>query len=315
MLLSRSAADLAVARRRLAQIAAELADRPTTEETSADADESSAPSLGSSAESPPESSAEPPVGSPVAGPTGLRSGRHAVRAGLLGRLSGRLADGLPATLRGRWGITAHHVTVIALLVATALAGATWWALRAQPEPVGALPGTDLPSAAPMAGAPTTGPASASASATAGPVLVVHVAGKVRRPGIVELPAGSRVIDALRAAGGARKGVDVSGLNLARPLADGEQIVVGPAPSTAGGGPGPPMPSGGSVPAAPGTALVNLNTATGAELEQLPGVGPVTASSILEWRTEHGRFSTVDELLEVSGIGEKTLAELRDLVTV
>lgn len=313
MLLSRSAADTAVARRRLALIAAELADWSTTEQTPADGAGPSAP--------PPESPPEPPVGSPVGSSTtastGLPSGRHAVRAGLPGRLAGRLADSLPATLRGRWGITAHHVTVIALLVATALAGATWWALQAQPEPVGALPETDLPSAAPTAGASTTDPASTSsgetASATAGPVLVVHVAGKVRRPGIVELPAGSRVIDALRAAGGARQGVDVSGLNLARPLADGEQIVVGPAPSNAGGAAGPSVPSSGSAPAGP--ALVNLNTATGAELEQLPGVGPVTASSILEWRTEHGRFSTVDELLEVSGIGEKTLAELRDLVTV
>jgi len=143
------------------------------------------------------------------------------------------------------------------------------------------------------------------------MLVVDVTGKVRRPGIVELPQGSRVVDALEAAGGARPAADTSTLNLARLLIDGEQIVVGIALPGAG-----PM----AVPSAPDTsdasiAPVNLNTATAQQLETLPGVGPVTAAAILEWRTQHGIFSSVDELLEVSGIGEATLGELKPYVHV
>ena len=155
------------------------------------------------------------------------------------------------------------------------------------------------------------PASASAQSTG---LVVDVAGKVRRPGIVELPAGSRVIDALAAAGGARPGVDTADLNLARPLVDGEQIVVGlevPSvpPGSAGGAP-PPV---GSTSVAP--ASVDINTADQVELETLPGIGPVTAQSILAWRTENGLFSSVDQLLDVSGIGEATLADIEPYVHV
>ena len=139
-----------------------------------------------------------------------------------------------------------------------------------------------------------------------------VDGKVRRPGIVRLPAGSRVVDAVKAAGGPRRGANLSGLNLARVLVDGEQVVVGvPTPagvaagaaSTPGSGAGPPG------------ALVNINTATQDQLETLPGIGPVTAQAILQWRTDNGAFSAVDELLEVSGIGEATLADLAPFVTV
>jgi competence protein ComEA len=139
-------------------------------------------------------------------------------------------------------------------------------------------------------------------------VVVDVAGKVRRPGIVRLPLGSRVVDALEAAGGARRGADLTGLNLARVLSDGEQVLVG-VPAAAG----PPVAAPGATVA--GGVLVNLNTATQPELETLPGVGPVTATSILEWRAEHGAFSSVDELLEVSGIGDATLAEIAPHVTL
>jgi len=134
-----------------------------------------------------------------------------------------------------------------------------------------------------------------------------------------------VVDALKAAGGARPGVDLTGLNLARVLVDGEQVVVGGAPPngvaaasagsmTSGGSSGgsPGGPSG--APSGP-TALVNLNTATEAELDTLPDVGPVTAASILTWRDQHGGFSSVDELLEVDGIGEVTLGKLAPYVTV
>ena len=246
-------------------------------------------------------------------------GRHSAHSlSARSRLLTRVADALPPAVKGRWGITAHHVTVVALVVATVLALAAWWAMRARPEPVTALPVTE--SIGTPAGGTTAAPSvstatpSAPASSPSAPPVVVHVAGRVRRPGIVTLPAGSRVVDALQAAGGSRKGTDLANLNLARPLADGEQILVG-----AGVPAAPPGVGTTSVPTADGSvgggALVNLNTATSAELEELPGIGPVTAASILQWRAEHGRFTSVEELLEVSGIGEARLADVRDLVTV
>ena len=145
----------------------------------------------------------------------------------------------------------------------------------------------------------------------GAVVVVDVAGRVRRPGVLELPVGSRVVDAIEAAGGARGGVDLSGLNLARVLVDGEQVLVGQGAAAAG------VPSGAGAPGAPGApaALVNLNTADQALLESLPEVGPVTAQAILAWREEHGGFTAVQELLEVDGIGPATLETLAPLVTV
>ncbi|MGB7982904.1 MAG: ComEA family DNA-binding protein, partial [Candidatus Nanopelagicales bacterium] len=134
---------------------------------------------------------------------------------------------------------------------------------------------------------------------------VHVAGEVRKPGVVRLPAGARVQDAVEAAGGLRRGADLGGTNLARLVADGERIEVGGSePSVAGDGN-----------SAPAGAPLDLNTATAEHLDALPGVGPVTAAKILAWRTEHGRFTVVDELAEVPGIGPKTLAELRPLVRV
>jgi competence protein ComEA len=153
-----------------------------------------------------------------------------------------------------------------------------------------------------------------AAASGSPVAVggritVDVAGKVRRPGIAVLDSGSRVVDAIKAAGGARPGVDTSGLNLARVLVDGEQIVVG--------GPAAAAPPVAPVPGAPSATgpLVNLNLATQAELETLPEVGPVTAQSILTWRDQHGGFTDVAELLEVDGIGDATLAQITPYVTL
>jgi len=135
-----------------------------------------------------------------------------------------------------------------------------------------------------------------------------VAGKVRRPGIVVLDLGARVVDALEAAGGARRGVDLSSVNLARVLVDGEQLLVGLPP--VGGVAGAAVPTAGSD-----GPLVNLNTATQTELETLPDVGPVTAEAILAWRSEHGGFTAVEELLEVDGIGDATLATIAPHVTV
>jgi competence protein ComEA len=146
------------------------------------------------------------------------------------------------------------------------------------------------------------------------VVVVDVAGRIRRPGIVTLPLGSRVADALEAAGGVRSDVELSTLNLARVLVDGEQLLVGveaATPPTTSATPPVAAPPPAGVPG----ALVDLNTATEADLDTLPGIGPVTAQAILDWRAEHGGFTSVDELLEVSGIGEVTLEELRPLVTV
>jgi competence protein ComEA len=139
--------------------------------------------------------------------------------------------------------------------------------------------------------------------------VVDVVGRVRHRGIVVLSAGSRVVDAVRAAGGLRPGVNRAVVNFARVLTDGEQLIVG-----AGGAPAAPVGVTPSSTAGP-TTLVNINTADEPTLETLPGIGPVTANAILQWRAEHGSFSSVDELLEVDGIGEATLADIAPLVTL
>ncbi|PNG20334.1 DNA-binding protein [Streptomyces cahuitamycinicus] len=146
---------------------------------------------------------------------------------------------------------------------------------------------------------------------------MDVSGKVREPGIHRLPAGSRVADALHAAGGVKPGTNTDGLNRARFLVDGEQVIVGgPAPvagpaagGTAAGGPAGAAAGGVAAPAAP----VPLNTATADQLDTLPGVGPVLAQHIIDYRTQHGGFRSVDELREVNGIGDRRFADLRNLV--
>jgi competence protein ComEA len=137
---------------------------------------------------------------------------------------------------------------------------------------------------------------------------------VRRPGIATLPLGARVADALEAAGGPRPGVRLGALNLARVLADGEQVLVGVPAAPGLAASAAAAPTGGST-ASGGAPLVNINTASQAELEELPGVGPVTAQAILAFRTDNGAFTSVDELLEVSGIGDATLAEMAPFVTL
>lgn len=138
------------------------------------------------------------------------------------------------------------------------------------------------------------------------VIYVHLLGAVERPGLFELHDGDRAIDAVAAAGGFTATADQSGLNLARVLSDGEQIIVpeiGVVPPVAVGG--PPTIAG----------KVNLNSADEADLDTLPGVGPATAKSIIAWRDENGRFTSVEDLMSVGGIGDKTFAALKDLVTV
>jgi competence protein ComEA len=173
----------------------------------------------------------------------------------------------------------------------------------------------------------------SASPTAEPdhPVVVRVVGLVHTPGLVTLAPGARIADALQAAGGAVNGADTIGLNMARPLGDGEQIVVGLAPapgqptalgsSVASGSPPtskapPPRPGSGPGSAKPKAGeAVNLNTATVQELDALPGVGPVTAAAIVAWRQANGRFTSVDQLADVEGIGPARLEKLRALVRV
>ena len=160
----------------------------------------------------------------------------------------------------------------------------------------------------------TGPspaAVASPSPSPSALVVVHVAGAVRRPGLVELPASARVADALDAAGGPTRNAALSSVNLARRLVDGEQLIVlakgQHAPLAAS------VPPGG--PAAASNAPIDLNSATLEQLDTLPGVGPVLAQRILDWRNQHGRFSSKEELREVSGIGEATYADIEPLVRV
>lgn len=150
-------------------------------------------------------------------------------------------------------------------------------------------------------------ASSSSSPEPGPeMVVVHVAGPVARPGVYRLPKGSRVADAVAAAGGPVGGADANALNLAAPLADGEKITLVK--------PGEPVPpSGDPAQAAPGA--INLNTATQAQLEQLPAVGPVLAKRILAYRQSKGRFNSPKQLMEVSGFGPKRFANLKELITV
>jgi comEA protein len=273
------------------------------------------------------------------GETPRRPGRHRRRMppgpGLLT---------LPAALRGA-RTSGPRAAVGGLLAVALLAAAVfgvrvaWARAEAVPEPVGADPSrassalparTTVPRGFATApgkdGHGATGAAGAASGAAtgggAGTGLVVHVVGQVRTPGVVALPAGARVRDAVERAGGALPGADLSAVNLARPLVDGEQLRV-PRPGeavTAPGAPGAAAPSWGT-PAGPGGAggagagPVNLNTATQQVLEELPGVGPVLAERIIAWRDEHGGFTSVDELAEVSGIGEKMFAQLQGKVTV
>lgn len=211
-----------------------------------------------------------------------------------------------------------HLVVVAAIVAVGLLVAGWAVLRARPVAVAVTPPvvSSGPTGAPT-GAVDPGSSAGPRASVAG--VVVHVLGAVRKPGVVTLATGSRVQDAIAAAGGLAAKADPGELNLAQAVTDGQQIVVGtknkPAGEvrngTAGG-------SGGSGAGGSGTGagrLVDLNTAGQAELEELPGVGPVMAGKILAWRTENGRFSRVEELQEIDGVGPKTYAKLAPLCRV
>jgi competence protein ComEA len=141
-------------------------------------------------------------------------------------------------------------------------------------------------------------------------LVVHVVGEVRRPGLYRLRDGSRIADAVRRAGGARHGADLAALNLAAPLVDGVQVLVPSRTVEAAMSPGAAAVGG----AAPAASVVSLSSATVEELDELPGVGPITAQKIVDYRAEHGPFASVDDLDAVPGIGPTRIEQLRDLVT-
>jgi competence protein ComEA len=194
------------------------------------------------------------------------------------------------------------VAVVVVLIAALLA----WRARPRVDPV-TPPAID--SAASPVDEPSAGPAPEPSAPAA---VVVAVGGKVRKPGLVELPSGARVADALKAAGGADPGVDVAPLNLARKVTDGELIMVGVTPPP---GAAPAAPAGPAAPGAPGAGPINLNAATLADLDTLPGVGPVLAQRILDAREAQGGFKAVTDLRNVEGIGTARYEQLKDLVTV
>lgn len=227
------------------------------------------------------------------------------------QLRALLADRLPAPLRGaQWNPGRRGLLAVSVLALVGVAFAGVLLLRGRPHAV-AVESPASPTSVPsMPSMPSLSPL---ATATAPVEVLVDVEGKVARPGVVRLPRGSRVQDALAAAGGALAGADISALNRAQVLIDGEQLRVGlpgvPIVNPAGGTGEP----GGTNPA--NSAPVDLNTASVAQLDALPGVGPVTAQHIVDWRTQHGRFTAVEQLQEVSGIGPATYAALAPLVTV
>lgn len=233
------------------------------------------------------------------------------RSGPWGRLAERW---VPEPLRdSRLDPARRGALVLSLIAAVAAVAAAIGVWRDRPEPrpvenVG-LQTVVSPSAVAVqetlraaVAATTTGTGSAA-------VVVVSVTGAVKHPGLVRLPAGSRVADAIAAAGGMTDQADPTGLNLAERLTDGRSVVV-----PAKGQPAPAPPAGGTPPAS-SSGPVNLNTADLAALDALPGVGPSTASNILAWRDKNGTFVSVEQLQEVPGIGPAKYAQLAPLVTV
>ncbi|HEY6566652.1 MAG TPA: ComEA family DNA-binding protein [Actinomycetota bacterium] len=195
-----------------------------------------------------------------------------------------------------------------VVVVLTLAGAGLWYLRSLPKPVEIAAGG-------VVGVPVEGSgavvAGVAASPTASPVpIIVDITGSVLQPGVYEFVQGDRVIDAVERAGGAKPNADLTTLNLAALLTDGTQIVV-PKQGAAGA-----VGATGSVDgSASAGGIVNINTATATEFETLSGIGEVLAAAIVDYRTENGPFTSVDQLEDVSGIGPSTLEEIRDQVTV
>ncbi len=212
--------------------------------------------------------------------------------------------------RLRWRAPWRVAILLALVGAGLIAWHLWQSSLGQPTSEPLDPSTSVGPVAPDS-SESPRPAGSEAQGS----LLVHVAGAVQKPGVVSLPLGSRVFQAIDAAGGAAPNAELGGLNLAEVLSDGAKVVVpvaGEAPQAA---PSAPAGSTGTGSSSGGAAKVNINTATLEELGTLPRVGPVTAQRILDWRKEHGPFASVDELDAIDGIGPKLMESLKDLVTV
>ena len=190
--------------------------------------------------------------------------------------------------RRQWSRGSARATVLGLAGLVVIVGWWWW--QGQPREITAAP------AVVAAGQPVAGVSSPSSTDT----LVVHVVGDVKRSGLVQLPSGARVSDALVAAGGLKPGARLGPVNLAREAVDGEQIIFGRHAAAA-------------LSTTPG--LLNLNSASVDDFEALPGIGPVLAQRIVTWRDANGPFTAVEELREVSGIGDSTYADLSPLVRI
>ncbi|MGY1688771.1 ComEA family DNA-binding protein [Geodermatophilus sp. SYSU D01105] len=225
-------------------------------------------------------------GSPSGLPGGI--GRH--------RVPGPAVRLAPAR-RGAWALW-----LAGLLAALAVAAGTWFDRpHVEPAPEPSTPAVPSPSSAAAPATPSVGVAADAAT-----TVVVSVVGLVHRPGLVTLPTGARVADAVAAAGGLLPEADPASVNLAAVVSDGQQVAVG-VPGAAPAGPAP----GGST----GSGPVDLNTATVADLDALPGIGPVLAQRIVDHREGQGRFTSVEQLDDVPGIGPAIYAELAELVTV
>lgn len=216
------------------------------------------------------------------------------------------------TIPVQWKLSKAHVRVIIGIGAAALVATIGWLVSSRPHESQDSPAAKVDTAATDDGTGDSGTENTEGQKADADELIIDVAGKVDKPGIVELPGGSRVVDAIKAAGGTKGKADTTSLNLARKLQDGEQILVGVKQPEGGSDAGD---SGGAGPSGDDGPKVNLNTADTTELETLPGVGPKTAQSIIDYRTETGGFARVDDLVEVKGIGPATLKDLTDRVTV
>lgn len=205
--------------------------------------------------------------------------------------------------------TAIATRLAAVVLVLAVAGATFLLISGRSE-VPAAPVAVPVGASSLEGTSAAQTDASTESASASAVVVVHVAGAVVHPGVVELSPGTRVDEAISAAGGATEAADLDALNLAAPVVDGQQVYV---PREGEAAPPAAVGSDPSV-AGPGS-LVDINSADVTALDTLPGIGPALAQRIVDWRTEHGPFASVEALTDVSGIGPATMERLRTMVTV
>lgn len=209
-----------------------------------------------------------------------------------------VGDAMRARLRASVKFEPREAIALAVLGLLVVTGAALAYLRARPADASALE--------------PVRPTPAATSSESAPQVVVHVVGAVKRPGVYHLNEGDRVLDAVRAAGGFAPGADTIAINLARPVVDGEQIVIGRKGEAVQGAGGTGAPSAG---AATQGGKVNINLAGVSEFDSLPGIGPVLAQRIVDYRTQHGRFHSVKDLQKVSGIGPKKFASLEPYLTI